>query len=89
MQVARIISAIMDEIAENEKAICVIDLDTTMAGYFMSDVGDMCRTCLCSVSEEEKDLNLIKVKAVNKSGTSSGFSTSTISPVSGFCILWQ
>lgn len=44
-----------------ENAICVIDLDTTMSGYFISDVGDMCRTCLCSVSEEEKDLNLITV----------------------------
>jgi Ser/Thr protein kinase RdoA (MazF antagonist) len=44
-----------------EKAICVIDLDTVMAGYFISDVGDMCRTCLCKVSEEEKDLNKVVV----------------------------
>jgi len=44
-----------------EKAICVIDLDTVMAGYFISDVGDMCRTCLCAVSEEEKDLNKVVV----------------------------
>jgi Ser/Thr protein kinase RdoA (MazF antagonist) len=58
---------------ENEKAICVIDLDTTMAGYFMSDVGDMCRTCLCSVSEEEKDLNLIKVKADRWEGLQKGY----------------
>ena len=45
-----------------EKAICVIDLDTVMAGYFISDVGDMCRTCLCAVSEEEKDLNKVVVE---------------------------
>ena len=44
-----------------EKAICVIDLDTVMAGFFISDVGDMCRTCLCAVSEEEKDLNKVVV----------------------------
>jgi len=44
-----------------ENAICVIDLDTVMAGYFISDVGDMCRTYLSAVSEEEKDLNKIKV----------------------------
>ena len=37
-----------------DKAICVIDLDTVMPGYFISDVGDMCRTYLCKVSEEEK-----------------------------------
>jgi Ser/Thr protein kinase RdoA (MazF antagonist) len=44
-----------------EKAICVIDLDTVMSGYFISDVGDMCRTCLSAVSEEEKDLNKVLV----------------------------
>ena len=42
-------------------AICVIDLDTTMPGYFISDVGDMCRTYLCPVNEACQDLNLIKV----------------------------
>jgi len=42
-------------------AICVIDLDTVMPGYFISDVGDMCRTYLCKVSEEEKELNLVNV----------------------------
>jgi Ser/Thr protein kinase RdoA (MazF antagonist) len=44
-----------------ENAICVIDLDTTMPGYFISDMGDMCRTCLCTVSEEEANLELVKV----------------------------
>ena len=43
------------------EAICVIDLDTTMPGYFISDVGDMCRTYLCPVNEECQDLNLVKV----------------------------
>ena len=46
---------------KNEAAICVIDLDTTMPGYFISDVGDMCRTYLCPVNEACQDLNLIKV----------------------------
>ncbi len=45
----------------NDRAICVIDLDTTMPGYFISDMGDMCRTCLCTVSEEEANLDLVKV----------------------------
>lgn len=45
-----------------EKAICVIDLDTVMPGYFISDVGDMCRTYLCPVSEEATDLNLIQIE---------------------------
>jgi Ser/Thr protein kinase RdoA (MazF antagonist) len=44
------------------KGICVIDLDTVMAGYFISDVGDMLRTYLCPVSEEEKDTRLIGIR---------------------------
>ena len=44
-----------------EKAICVIDLDTVMPGYFISDVGDMCRTYLPNVSEEASNLDLVKI----------------------------
>jgi len=47
---------------ENDKGICVIDLDTVMPGYFISDLGDMMRTYLSPVSEEEKDLNKIGVR---------------------------
>jgi hypothetical protein len=32
-----------------------------MPGYFISDVGDMCRTYLCPVNEACQDLNQIKV----------------------------
>jgi Ser/Thr protein kinase RdoA (MazF antagonist) len=44
------------------KGICVIDLDTVMPGYFISDVGDMMRTYLSPVSEEEKDFSKIEVR---------------------------
>ncbi len=47
---------------DKQKGICVIDLDTVMPGYFLSDVGDMIRTYVCPVSEEEKDLDLIYVR---------------------------
>jgi Ser/Thr protein kinase RdoA (MazF antagonist) len=46
----------------NEKGICVIDLDTVMPGYFISDVGDMMRTYLSPVSEEEPDFSKIVVR---------------------------
>ena len=46
---------------KEDAAICVIDLDTTMPGYFISDIGDMFRTYLCPVNEACEDLNLIKV----------------------------
>lgn len=45
-----------------EKGVCVIDLDTIMPGYFISDVGDMMRTYLCAVSEEERDFKRISVR---------------------------
>lgn len=43
----------------SSKGICVIDLDTVMAGYFISDVGDMFRTYLSSANEEEQDLERV------------------------------
>ena len=46
----------------DQKAICVIDLDTVMPGYFISDVGDMMRTYLSPVSEESKDLDKIEIR---------------------------
>ena len=46
----------------NGKGICIIDLDTVMPGFFISDVGDMMRTYLSPVSEEEQNFNRIEVR---------------------------
>jgi Ser/Thr protein kinase RdoA (MazF antagonist) len=47
---------------EKAKGMAVIDLDTVMPGYFISDVGDMMRSYLSPVNEEEKDLSKIEVR---------------------------
>jgi Ser/Thr protein kinase RdoA (MazF antagonist) len=47
---------------ESNKGLCVIDLDTLMTGYFISDVGDMMRTYLSPVSEEEQDFSKIEIR---------------------------
>jgi Ser/Thr protein kinase RdoA (MazF antagonist) len=47
---------------EKDRGICVIDLDTVMPGYFMSDVGDMMRTYLCPVNEESTEWEAIVVR---------------------------
>ena len=47
---------------ENDQGLCVIDLDTVMPGFFISDFGDMMRTYLSPVSEEEKDLSKIEIR---------------------------
>jgi hypothetical protein len=47
---------------DNNNGLCVIDLDTLMPGYFISDAGDMMRTYLSPVSEEVPDFSKIKIR---------------------------
>jgi Ser/Thr protein kinase RdoA (MazF antagonist) len=47
---------------KDNKGLCVIDLDTMMPGHFISDVGDMMRTYLSPVGEEEQDVERIEVR---------------------------
>eukprot|EP01031_Cornospumella_fuschlensis_P035617 gene35617-43195_t len=42
--------------------ICVVDLDTVMPGYFISDLGDLFRSSLCAYDEETTDLSLLSVR---------------------------
>jgi Ser/Thr protein kinase RdoA (MazF antagonist) len=44
---------------DKQETVAVIDLDTLMPGYFIYDLGDMVRTFVSPVSEEEKDHNKI------------------------------
>lgn len=47
---------------DTDAGLCVIDLDTVMPGFFISDLGDMIRTYVCPVSEEEKDFSKINIR---------------------------
>lgn len=47
---------------DHGKGVAVIDLDTVMAGYFISDMGDMMRTYLSPANEEERDFSNIEVR---------------------------
>lgn len=47
---------------QQNKGLCVIDLDTVMPGYYISDIGDMMRTYLSPVTEEEQDLTKIEIR---------------------------
>ncbi|MBK7627847.1 MAG: aminoglycoside phosphotransferase family protein [Bacteroidales bacterium] len=44
---------------ENDKALCVIDLDTVMPGYVHYDFGDAIRTVTNTASEDETDLSKV------------------------------
>ncbi|WP_373810784.1 phosphotransferase enzyme family protein [Porphyromonas macacae] len=42
--------------------LCVVDWDTVMPGFILSDVGDFIRTGVCSTAEDEPDTTKISVK---------------------------
>jgi thiamine kinase-like enzyme len=44
------------------KVICPIDFDTTMPGYFFSDLGDMIRSMACSHDETSRDFENITIR---------------------------
>lgn len=44
------------------EGVCVVDLDTLMPGKVISDLGDMVRTYVCPVSEEEPDVAQVMVR---------------------------
>lgn len=47
---------------ETGKAICVIDLDTTMPGAALYDFGDMVRTTTSFCAEDERDLSTVQME---------------------------
>ncbi|HEX8040782.1 MAG TPA: aminoglycoside phosphotransferase family protein [Chryseosolibacter sp.] len=47
---------------DEDRGLCVIDLDTVMPGYFISDVGDMMRTYLSPANEEDQDFDKIEIR---------------------------
>lgn len=57
----------------DDKGLGVIDLDTVMPGYFISDVGDMMRTYLSPANEEEKDLDKVFIQEENFAAIYQGY----------------
>jgi Phosphotransferase enzyme family len=47
--------------AATHQAICPVDLDTVMPGYFFSDIGDMIRTMACTHNENSNEWEHINV----------------------------
>ncbi len=68
----------------NDNGLCVIDLDTVMPGYFLSDVGDIFRTYTCPVSEEEADLDRIHVRREFMDAIEQGYLSAMGATLTGF-----
>jgi thiamine kinase-like enzyme len=62
---------------EGDSAVCVIDLDTAMAGIVISDFGDLCRTSVNTTDENETDLTKIKIDLLLFDALVNGYLTST------------
>jgi Ser/Thr protein kinase RdoA (MazF antagonist) len=63
---------------EQDKAQCVIDLDTVMPGYAAYDFGDAIRTIVNKAPEDEKNLNKIRVDIELFEAFAGGFLKETI-----------
>jgi len=63
---------------ENDKAICVIDLDTVMPGYIHYDFGDAIRTGAASAREDETDLEKMYIDLDLFKSYSQGFLEQTV-----------
>ncbi len=58
---------------QNDKGLCVIDLDTVMPGYVHYDFGDSIRTTTNTAAEDEKDLSLVEMDIRLFEAYASGF----------------
>jgi hypothetical protein len=58
---------------ENDKALCVIDLDTVMPGYVHYDFGDAIRTATNTAAEDEKDLTKVEMNIALFEAYASGY----------------
>ncbi len=64
---------------ENDRAVCVIDLDTVMPGFSLYDFGDTIRTAANTGEEDEADLDKIQFSLPIFKAYSEGFLEKTIS----------
>jgi Ser/Thr protein kinase RdoA (MazF antagonist) len=62
---------------ENDRALCVIDLDTVMPGYIHYDFGDAIRTAANIAAEDEKELSKISMDISLFEAYASGYLSET------------
>jgi hypothetical protein len=66
-----------------DKAQCVVDLDTVMPGYIAYDFGDSIRTIVNTASEDESSLEAVEINLELLKGFSEGFLKETIGFITG------
>ena len=61
----------------SQQVISIIDLDTTQPGFFFSDVGDMLRSMVPSISEDDPDLEKLEFRIEFFNAVISGYEEAT------------
>lgn len=69
---------------ENDKALCLIDLDTVMPGYVHYDFGDAIRTGANIAAEDEKNLEMVKMDIGLFRAFSEGYLSETRNTLNSF-----
>ena len=64
---------------ENDQVLCVVDLDTVMPGYVLSDFGDFIRTGANTGAEDDKNLDNVSVNLNIFEGYAKGYLESAAS----------
>lgn len=59
--------------ADRPEVVCVIDLDTVMAGTWLMDFGDLARTAVCSQPEDTQELDKIRIDEKRFEAVASGY----------------
>jgi len=57
----------------NQKALCLIDLDTVMPGLSLYDFGDLVRTSISTVAEDEMELSQMSLRLDIFQGLTQGY----------------
>lgn len=69
---------------ENDKALCLIDLDTVMPGYVHYDFGDAIRTAANTAAEDEKDLSKVEMDITLFKAYAEGYLSETRETLNSF-----
>lgn len=64
------------------RAVCVLDLETTMPGFWPCDFGDMVRTASCAAAEDELDLTRVAAEPAMLRALAEGFLEGTAGLIS-------
>lgn len=59
---------------DRAEVVCIVDLDTVMAGSWLLDFGDLCRTTVCPLPEDTENIDAIAIDEERFAAVVAGYS---------------